>query len=205
MTPTTRGLDDAPAQDQMAIVQTVRSFLAGETPDWWFTGTFRRAKTSAQGARVSFQSWLRPYPRSLSGKLPYLASIFPPPFRLCVWSVEKQSRGTAHLHALLVGGQSIPTGHCVRCRDSRALTREAELENPPLTSADFPSDEDFRTWNPHMPAWNAWRKSWEWHYGYARCYPYDKGTEAGVVNYTLRYILSENTCDWELWELGKDY
>lgn len=153
---------------RQAIVETVRKFFQGDQPDWFASMTFRRAETTALIAVSTLRSWLSQVARHNSAHR----------FRLVLWSVEAQRRGTAHLHALLAGGRTASTGHCARC-------------DPPLSS--------------RPPSYRVWKESWYYHHGLARFLPYDVDLGAGGATYVCKYILSDECEDWGLWEAGEDF
>jgi hypothetical protein len=95
-----------------AMVLLVRKFLLG-LPTWFATMTFRNVKTTALGASSALRLWLSTYNRHNPSD----------PCRSLVWSAELQQRGTAHIHALLVGMQSHSFGHCEKCTKEGPLYR----------------------------------------------------------------------------------
>jgi len=88
-----------------AMMLTAKAFFQTQTPTWFATMTFRNPKVTAQGAVASFQRWLSCYRRRQ-----------PDVFQCLVWSVERQRRGTAHIHAILVGSPCPSSAHCARCK-----------------------------------------------------------------------------------------
>jgi len=158
-----------------AVIETVKKFfgprgrkIPPDPPEWFVTLTFRNPKTTSQGAPSALKLWLSRYnQRNPLGR-----------FRLVCWSVELQRRGTAHIHALMAGGQQISNGHCDKCIAGLSCRSEP---------------------------YQVHKESWNHHHGFSRWYPYDDSIGCGGVTYVLKYILSDECEGWGLWEAGKDF
>ncbi len=158
-----------------ALIKVVQRFFAGpfapripqDRIQWFASMTFRRPETSPDTAASSWKSWLS------------RLNILNPENRVtsCVWAVEPQRRGTAHIHALLAGGRNMRQGHCRKCNEGLSVD---------------------------APSYRILKESWWHHYGIARFRPYDDSIGRGGATYVLKYVLSEECEDWGFLEAGKE-
>lgn len=152
-----------------ALIAVVNSFFKG-SPAYYLTMTFRKPDTRATIAVDALRCWLSVW-RTQGRRCPLSRILF---------SVEAQSRGTAHLHALSDSGPPPTYSHCAKCFASMG-------------------------WNSSWPTWQILKESWYQHHGIARIYPFDETRAGGCAGYVTKYILSDECCDWGLWEEGKDF
>jgi len=166
---------DRSADPRTALAQSIGTFLG--RPHWWATFTFRRMLTTKTTAVESLRSWLRQWARALQSNSECRAGL--EPISRLVWCVELQLRGTAHIHALMVGGALTSGPHCARC------FRETG-------------------WNWHWPLWRVLKESWYAHHGIARIFPFDERRGGGVAGYVAKYMYKSSS-DHGFWESGKDF